>query len=90
MTSLIFLQDMDQTTEFEKLIERKPDKTKKVLSLFNNFLCKKYPDFIASKKFSVEFLLAGQLWSNVIRLFGEYLGNLSICDIYYLIYIYVC
>ena len=68
---------MDQTTEFEKLIEKKPDTTKKVLSLFNNFLSNKYPDFVASKKFSIDFLLAGQLWSNVIRLFGEHLDNLT-------------
>lgn len=78
MCTLSFLQDMDQTTEFEKLIEQKPDTTKKVLSLFNNFLCNKYPDFTASKKLSIDFMLVGQLWSNVIRLFGEHLDNLSI------------
>ena len=69
---------MDQTTEFEKLIEKQPDTTRKVLSLFNNFLSIKYPDFVASKKFSIDFLLAGQLWSDVIRLFGEHLVNLNI------------
>ena len=49
----------------------------KVLSLYDNFLCKKYPEFVASEIFSIEWLFVGQLWSNVIRLFGKYFGNLN-------------
>ena len=57
--------------EFEKLMDKKPDLSKKVLSLYNNFLSSKYPSFVPSEHFPIKDLLTGQLWSNIIKLFGE-------------------
>ena len=62
---------MDQTAEFVELIEKKPSHSKKVLSLFNNFLFRKYPGFVTSEHFPVKEVCTGQMWPNVIKLFSK-------------------
>ena len=72
------LQDVDQTTEFEKLMDKMPNLAEKFLPLYSKFLSNKYPSFVTSDHFPISELLNGRLWSNVIKLFGESRHSINI------------